>query len=152
MIDNYKTRRQNSGPKCLSIGSHPFLPSPCHFFTLSPNREPVHRLLLCWHPTPVLWRLNCFFPSRHFLLLQYICMAAVAAGHLSTCALYINLWIFAICTSPLIHFVRQPPHLPPPPPHHHHPNFFIADGFNFLWVSQSSQEKLKTILMQNFGG
>ena len=30
------------------------LPLPCDFFTLSPNREPVHRLLLCWHPTPVL--------------------------------------------------------------------------------------------------
>ena len=46
------------------------LPSPCDFFTLSPNREPVHRLLLCWHPTPVLWRLNSFFLSKHFLLLQ----------------------------------------------------------------------------------
>ena len=65
-------------------------------------------------------------------------------------ALYINLWIFAICTSPIIHFVCQPP----PPPFrtpHHHPNFFITYGFNFLWVSQSSQEKLKTILKQNFG-
>ena len=65
-------------------------------------------------------------------------------------ALYINLWIFAICTSPIIHFVCQPP---PPLPHpHHHPNIFITYGFNFLWVSQSSQEKSKTILMQNFRG
>ena len=64
-------------------------------------------------------------------------------------ALYINLWIFAICTSPIIHFVCQPPL--PPPHSHHHPHFFITYGFNFLWVSQSSQEKLKTILMQNFG-
>ena len=46
------------------------LPSPCDFFTLSPNREPVHRLLLCWHPTPVLWRLNSFFLFKHFYLLQ----------------------------------------------------------------------------------
>ena len=83
------------------------LPSPCDFFTLSPNREPVHRLLLCWHPTPVLWRLNSFF----FYSNTFFCYNKFAS------ALYISLWIFAICTSPIIHFVCQPlpPSTPPPP-------------------------------------
>ena len=52
----------------------------------------------------------------------------MAAGHVSTCALYINLWIFAICTSPIIHFVCQPP-LPFRPPTTTPHNFFITYGF-----------------------
>ena len=32
------------------------------------------------------------------------------------------------------------------------PKFYITFVFHFSWVLQSSQEKLKTMLMQNFGG
>ena len=32
------------------------------------------------------------------------------------------------------------------------PTFCIIFGFHFSWVLQPSQEKLKTMLMQNFGG
>ena len=45
----------------------------------------------------------------------------------------------AICTSPIIHLICSP-------------KFCIAFVFHFSWVSQSSEEKLKTMLMQNFGG
>ena len=37
---------------------------------------------------------------------------------------------------------------PPPPP----PKFCVTFVFHFSWVLQLSQEKLKTVLMQNFGG
>ena len=33
-----------------------------------------------------------------------------------------------------------------------HPKSFITFVFHFSWVLQLSQEKLKTMLMQNFGG
>ena len=47
---------------------------------------------------------------------------------------------FAIFTSPTIHFVCFPP------------KFCTSFVFNFSWGLQSSQEKLMTMLMQNFGG
>ena len=34
----------------------------------------------------------------------------------------------------------------------HHPKFCITFVFHFFWVSQPSQEKLKTMVFQNFGG
>ena len=42
-----------------------------------------------------------------------------------------------------------PPSFPAPPPKQ---KYCIAFVFNFFWVLQLSQEKLKTMLMQNFGG
>ena len=58
--------------------------------------------------------------------------------------------------TPLPHFhisSRNAPDLPPPPP----PpppkkKFCLTFVFHFSWVLQPSQEKLKTKLMQNFGG
>ena len=44
-------------------------------------------------------------------------------------------YIYATCTSPICP-----------------PNFCINFVFHFSWVLQPSQEKLKTMLMQNFGG
>ena len=41
-------------------------------------------------------------------------------------------------------------HLIPPP--HPPPKFCITFVFQLSWVLQLSQEKLKTMLMQNFGG
>ena len=49
-----------------------------------------------------------------------------------------------------LHVNHNAPYLPPPPPLP--PKFCITSVFHFSWVLQSSQEKLKTILMQNFGG
>ena len=46
---------------------------------------------------------------------------------------------FATGTSPVIHLVCPP-------------KFCIPFVFHFSWVLQPSQEKLKTMLMQNFGG
>ena len=40
----------------------------------------------------------------------------------------------------------------PPPPAPPPPKFCVTCLFHFSWVLQSSKEKLKTILMQNFGG
>ena len=49
------------------------------------------------------------------------------------------------------HISHNAPYLPPPPPPR--PNFLHNSCFSFLtWVLQPSQEKLKTMLMQNFGG
>ena len=47
--------------------------------------------------------------------------------------------IFTICTSPIIHLVC-------------HPNLCITFVIDFSWVLQCSQEKQKTMLMQNFTG
>ena len=44
---------------------------------------------------------------------------------------------FATCTSPIINLIYTP-------------EFFITFVSHFSWVSQPSQEKLKTMLMQNF--
>ena len=52
--------------------------------------------------------------------------------------------IFITCTSPIMHLICPPP---PPPP-----KFCITFVFQLSWVLQLSQEKLKTMLMQNFGG
>ena len=46
---------------------------------------------------------------------------------------------FATGTSPIIHLVCPP-------------KFCITFDFHFSWVLKPSQEKLKTMLMQNFGG
>ena len=46
---------------------------------------------------------------------------------------------FANCTSPIIHLVCPP-------------QFCITFVLHFSWVLQPSQKKLKTMLMQNFGG
>ena len=45
----------------------------------------------------------------------------------------------AICTSPIMHLICSP-------------KFCITFVFHFSWVLQPSEEKLKTMLMQNFGG
>ena len=42
-----------------------------------------------------------------------------------------------------------PPSFPAPPLKQ---KYCVTSVFNFFWVLQLSQEKLKTILMQNFGG
>ena len=44
------------------------------------------------------------------------------------------------------HISQNAPHPPPPP------KFCITFLFHFPWVLQPSHEKLKTMLMQNFGG
>ena len=46
--------------------------------------------------------------------------------------------------TPLMHISHNAPYLPP--------KFCIPFVFHFSWVLQLSQEKLKTMLMQNFGG
>ena len=46
---------------------------------------------------------------------------------------------------------RNAPDLPPPP-HRPKKKFCLTFVFHFSWVLQPSQEKLKTKLMQNFGG
>ena len=45
---------------------------------------------------------------------------------------------YGTCTSPIIHLICPS-------------KFCITFAFHFCWVSQPSQEKLKTMLMQNFG-
>ena len=52
--------------------------------------------------------------------------------------------LFAISTSPIIHLVCPPPPSPK--------KVCIIFVFNFSWVLQWSQEKLRTTLTQNFGG
>ena len=47
--------------------------------------------------------------------------------------------IYATCTSPIKHLICPP-------------KFCTTFVFHFSWVLQPSQEKLKTMLMQNFGG
>ena len=47
--------------------------------------------------------------------------------------------IYATCTSPVKHLICPP-------------KFCTTFVFHFSWVLQPSQEKLKTMLMQNFGG
>ena len=49
------------------------------------------------------------------------------------------------------HISHNAPYLPPPPPPQKK-KFFITFVFHFFWVLQPSQEKLKTMLMQNLGG
>ena len=59
--------------------------------------------------------------------------------------------LLKICTVLYIrplHISHITPYLPPPPP----PQFCISFVFHFSWALQPSQEKLKTTLMQNFGG
>ena len=46
---------------------------------------------------------------------------------------------FATCTSPIIHLVSPP-------------KVCITFDFHFSWLLKPSQEKLKTMVMQNFGG
>ena len=53
---------------------------------------------------------------------------------------------FATCTFPTMHLIC----LPPPPPSC--PKFYITFVSYFSWVLQPSLEKMKTILMQHFGG
>ena len=52
-----------------------------------------------------------------------------------------------------LHISHNTPCLPPspsaPPPKQ---KYFLTFVFNFFWVLQLSQEKLKTMLMQNLGG
>ena len=48
-------------------------------------------------------------------------------------------WEYTTCTSPKMHLICLP-------------KFCITFVFHFSWVLQLSQEKLKTMLMQNFGG
>ena len=48
------------------------------------------------------------------------------------------------------HISYNAPYFPPPPTPP--PKFCITFVFHFSWVLQPSQEKLKTMLMQNFGG
>ena len=52
---------------------------------------------------------------------------------------YIEVLTYATCTSPKFHLICPP-------------KFCITFVFHFSWVLQPSQERLKTILMQNFGG
>ena len=47
--------------------------------------------------------------------------------------------LFATCTSSIMHLICPP-------------KFCITFVFHFSWVLQPFQEKLKTMLMQNFGG
>ena len=53
---------------------------------------------------------------------------------------------FNICASHTVQLVCRPPPRPPPPK-----IYCITFVFNFSWVIQSVQEKLKTIREQNFG-
>ena len=48
------------------------------------------------------------------------------------------------------HISYNAPYFPPPPPPQK--KFCITFVFHFSWVLQPSQEKLKTMLMQNLGG
>jgi len=48
-------------------------------------------------------------------------------------------FLYATCTSPIMHLICSP-------------IFGTTFVFHFAWVLQPSQEKLKTVLMQNFGG
>ena len=50
-------------------------------------------------------------------------------------------WALTICTSPTCTILLVCP-----------PKFCISFVFNFYWVLQSSQDKLKTMAMQHFGG
>ena len=48
---------------------------------------------------------------------------------------------YATCMSPIMHLFCPPP-----------PKFCITFVFHFFWILQLPQEKLKTMLVQNFGG
>ena len=60
-------------------------------------------------------------------------------GCIMPCNTYL---IYATWTSPIMHLF-----CPPPPP-----QFCITFVFHFSWVLLPSQENLKTMFMQNFGG
>ena len=52
-----------------------------------------------------------------------------------------------------LHISHNAPYFPPPPPPKKNClTVFVFFFLHFSWVSQPSQEKLKTMLMQNFGG
>ena len=53
-------------------------------------------------------------------------------------------------SSRYLHISRNAPYMSPHPPPPH--KFCITFVFHFSWVLQSSQEKLKTMLLQNFRG
>ena len=57
----------------------------------------------------------------------------------------ITLWSFATSTFPIMQLICPCPHTP-------EKKNCITCVFHFFWVSQPSQEKLKTMLMQKFGG
>ena len=52
---------------------------------------------------------------------------------------YVEICLFAVCTSPIIQLVS-------------HPKLCITFFLNFFWVLQLSQEKMKTMLVQNVLG
>ena len=62
--------------------------------------------------------------------------------HVTCSCAFSSIWsrlsVFAICTSPIILLFCPP-------------KFCITFVFHFSWVLQPSQEKLKTMLLQNFG-
>ena len=62
--------------------------------------------------------------------------------YFSLCILLCSRLLFDTCTSPTIHFLCP---LPPPP-------ILRSLCFQLSWVLQSSQGKLKTLLMQNLWG
>ena len=80
--------------------------------------------------TSLLWKLFCFFRQ---LFLEHVLRHILEGPVFSQCLFTRHL------------YTHDAPYLPPP-------KFWITFVFHFSWVLQPSQEKLKTMLMQNFGG
>ena len=107
------------------------------FWLISPTEDThCYKLIVCFFnikkhsiDNPIIWRIFFFPVKRYSVNPEY-----------------------STCTSSIMHLISLFPsimHLISPPKKL--PNrvcFFL----HFSWVSQPSQEKLKTMLMQNFGG
>ena len=91
-------------------------------------------------------RAECFLPDKTHLNVRKLAPPtrrhwAILATMQCLPVMPFSFLTFSICTSPIIHLVGKP-------------KFCITLGFvfHFAWVLKSSQEKLKTLLMQRFGG
>ena len=99
------------------------------------------------------WRFRIKMTLRN-ILLHFECsnktldLKCVTLSIISTWGSCVEMKRKFICTSPIIHLVCLHPSPPYPPKQ----KYCVAFVFNFFWVIQLSQEKLKTMLMQNFGG
>ena len=89
-------------------------------------------LFVCFVFSSLLWKLFWFF-RQLFIRARSSSYSRFGDQSLVSACLYVT------CTPPMMHLICPP-------------KFCLTFVFHFSWVLQPSQEKLKTMLMQNFGG